>query len=137
MNICVNLFRENSTFAIFNDLDLKKTNINSVDLTNGFIGLGNGNVIAKSTLSILVAEDILINQNVMINMLKKLGYVNVDVAFNGIETLGAFDKKKYDVLLLDMKMPLMDGYQTARELQKRFAKLGLCTCREHDHSSWR
>lgn len=77
----------------------------------------------SSKLRILVAEDSPMNQKVIRNMLKKLGYSSVDIVGNGLEVLNALeklDKKKYDALLLDMKMPLMDGYTTARNINKKY-----------------
>ena len=71
-------------------------------------------------LNILVAEDSLMNQKVISNMLKKLGYTNIDIVNNGLEVLNAVEKKKYHVLLLDMKMPLMDGYTTAKNIVKKY-----------------
>jgi len=69
-------------------------------------------------LRILLAEDNPVNQKVAVHLLRKLGY-RADVASNGQETLEAVERQPYDVVLLDVQMPVMDGLTAARELCKR------------------
>jgi PAS domain S-box-containing protein len=64
-------------------------------------------------LHILLAEDNLINQKVAIRILEKLGY-RADVAANGLEVLAALDRQFYDVVLMDVQMPEMDGVQATQ-----------------------
>jgi len=71
---------------------------------------------------ILLAEDYPINQQVVIGMLKKLGFDNVDVANNGIETLKALEEIPYDLIFMDCQMPEMDGYTATREIRMRHKK---------------
>ena len=66
-------------------------------------------------LKVLVAEDNLINQKVALNILKRLGY-QADVAGNGVEALNALRRQFYDVVLMDVHMPEMDGVETTREI---------------------
>jgi signal transduction histidine kinase/CheY-like chemotaxis protein/sensor domain CHASE-containing protein/HPt (histidine-containing phosphotransfer) domain-containing protein len=72
----------------------------------------------KHPLSILIAEDNRINQKLLLAMLAKLGY-RADVANNGIEALKFVEKNHYDVLLMDVLMPEMDGIDTARQILMR------------------
>lgn len=68
-------------------------------------------------LEILVAEDNLINQKVIELILETLGY-DVDMVNNGIEVLKTLEQKSYDVILMDMQMPEMDGLETTRIIRK-------------------
>ncbi|WP_162139132.1 ATP-binding protein [Synechococcus sp. PCC 7336] len=64
-------------------------------------------------LKILLAEDVAVNQKVMLRILQRLGY-RADVASNGREVLEALQRQRYDVILMDVQMPELDGLETAR-----------------------
>jgi CheY-like chemotaxis protein len=68
---------------------------------------------ANQDLRILLAEDNPINQKVALAMLKHLGY-KADVAINGKELLKGLERKSYDVILMDIQMPEMDGLEATR-----------------------
>jgi len=70
-------------------------------------------------LRILLAEDHLVNQKVALQILQRMGY-RADVAGNGLEVLEALRRQPYDVILMDMQMPIMDGLEAARQIQKRY-----------------
>lgn len=70
---------------------------------------------AALTLRILVAEDNEVNQKLAVALLSKLGY-DADIAVNGKKVLEALGHNRYDVILLDIQMPVMDGFETAREI---------------------
>lgn len=73
-------------------------------------------------LRILVAEDNKVNQMVALRLLEKLGYRG-DVAANGLEVLEAVQRQPYDVILMDMQMPEMDGVTATREVIALFQGL--------------
>jgi signal transduction histidine kinase/ActR/RegA family two-component response regulator len=75
------------------------------------------NIVAPSRLHILLAEDNLLNQKVVLEMLKRLGY-RADVAANGFEVLQALQRQKYDVILMDVLMPESSGLEATRQIRK-------------------
>ena len=72
-------------------------------------------------LQVLVAEDNAVNQRVALLYLDKLGH-NADVAANGLEVIQALERQRYDVVLMDMHMPEMDGLDATRAIHKRWPK---------------
>jgi len=70
-------------------------------------------------LRILLAEDNPINQKVACKMLERLGY-RADTAVNGCEVLEAMTRRSYDVILMDMQMPEMDGPEATRQIRRRW-----------------
>ena len=69
---------------------------------------------------LLLVDDNLVNLKVGKGLLDRIGY-HVDTASNGAEALAAWEQRRYDAILMDCQMPIMDGYQATREIRRREA----------------
>ena len=70
-----------------------------------------------NSASILVVEDNKTNQLVLLGILKKLGHT-AEVANNGAEALGLLACKKFDLILMDCQMPVMDGLEATKQIRR-------------------
>ncbi|KAF2638206.1 putative histidine kinase HHK15p [Massarina eburnea CBS 473.64] len=73
---------------------------------------------APQQLAVLLVEDNIINQQVLGKQLKKAGCL-VDVANHGLEALDMLEKKVFDVVLMDLEMPVLNGLAAMQEIRKR------------------
>ena len=69
-------------------------------------------------LTVLLVKDNLVNQKVAARFLDRLGYES-DIANNGLEGFNAVQNKKYDLVLMDLQMPEMDGFTSSREIRQK------------------
>lgn len=90
--------------AVFGFAEEKVENIKMDSIDNEPIRYNYGNI-----KKILLAEDDAVSRNMVTLLLKQRGFEVVAVE-NGLEAIAAFEKSKFDVILMDINMPYMDGY---------------------------
>ncbi len=76
---------------------------------------------AGRRLHVLVAEDNAVNQRVIVRLLEKMGHIPI-VAYNGQEALDAYESRPFDVVLMDVQMPVMDGLTATRMIRESEAR---------------
>jgi signal transduction histidine kinase/DNA-binding response OmpR family regulator len=82
-------------------------NQSRLDITDKFSGI-----------KILIAEDVSLNTKVLVGYLTKLGINNITSVVNGLEAIEALENSSFDILFLDIKMPVMDGLTCFEEIKK-------------------
>jgi signal transduction histidine kinase/DNA-binding response OmpR family regulator len=114
--ICVeNLKHHKKLSTIDSIIQESPNNINSYMKENDISSL-------KDNVRILLAEDVYVNQRVIVSFLNKIGYKNIVVVENGKQCLDFAIQQDFDIILLDIKMPIMDGDIVLKHLQEHFSK---------------
>jgi CheY-like chemotaxis protein len=75
---------------------------------------------AEIPLKILLVEDNPVNRSVALSLLARLGY-KADSVVNGVEAVRACGEHGYDLVMMDLQMPMMDGFEATRELRRNLA----------------
>ncbi|MBF0378223.1 MAG: response regulator [Desulfamplus sp.] len=111
--------KQTATLTENRDLD---RNVNETNSSTSYgITLGNLNKINQKflkKLKILIAEDNIVNQKVVISILKHFGVDNVSVARNGEEAVAQFIGGNFHLILMDGQMPIMTGIEATKEIRE-------------------
>ena len=106
--------------ALVNEFTRQKTINGKVTLkSNASKNLLHADFSSRHPLSILVAEDNKVNQIFIMNTLGKLGY-SADLAMDGSEAIKCADQKNFDVIFMDVQMPVMDGLEATKVIKKKY-----------------
>lgn len=80
---------------------------------------------STSTLRILIVDDIAVNRKLLQLMLSRLGH-KADMVTNGKEAIQALEMQPYDLIFMDLQMPILDGLRAAQAIRENLAHKRLC-----------
>ncbi|MCO4781078.1 MAG: response regulator [Candidatus Cloacimonetes bacterium] len=102
-------------------IELEKSDVTVVEV-NESKSLFDESLATQLPLKILVAEDNRVNQKVIQQFLLKLGYT-IDIAEDGVEAIEFLKIKQYDLILMDLQMPRMDGVETTKNIIENYGPM--------------
>jgi signal transduction histidine kinase/DNA-binding response OmpR family regulator len=115
----------NKDLSIFERILFKPVNERRLlKLCNSFFDKNNvivqkrRNIKDAELIKVIIAEDIIENQKVLTGYLDNFGYINITICNNGLEALEKIRETEYDVMFLDIKMPIMGGVELVKLLRK-------------------
>jgi signal transduction histidine kinase/DNA-binding response OmpR family regulator len=115
----------NKNLSIFERILFKPVNerrllklCNSLFDKNNVIIQKRRNIKDAELIKVIIAEDIIENQKVLTGYLDNFGYINITICNNGLEALEKIRETEYDVMFLDIKMPIMGGVELVKLLRK-------------------
>ena len=104
--LCTRVLSEHNSVSILQKEESLETYITNNNLSE-----------LKQNVKVLLAEDVHINQKVIVSFLNKLGFFDIKVVENGQQCLDAIQHTNYDIVLLDIRMPIMNGEQVVEHLK--------------------
>ncbi len=107
---------EGSTFWF--TIPLMEAKEGAVPINQATTQLEDENISLPTNAKILAVDDHPINRMFVVKVLKKLGFVDIDLAESGIEALEKVAENAYDIVLMDCQMPDLDGYQATTKLRE-------------------
>ncbi len=107
------------------EIELEKLNCNSIEQNK--ISIKNElenkiNIEKLKDTKILLAEDDFINQEIILGLLEETN-ITIDIAENGEEAIALHKKNSYSIILMDIQMPILDGYKATKEIRKTDKKI--------------
>ena len=106
----------NALLSLFAEQEQAYPGLKPIEPTGGQFDEGLGQ---RLPLRILLAEDNTVNQKLALRLLERMGY-RADLAANGLEVLEALQRQRYDMILMDVQMPEMDGLEASHAIQEEW-----------------